>query len=59
MTTQTNIRISTLSVSQRLVAGLVCAVLGLGILYTVGFADMALAHNSAHDTRHAIGFPCH
>jgi len=44
---------------QRLVAGLVALVLGLAVLGTVGFAGAAEIHNAAHDTRHALGFPCH
>lgn len=37
------------------------AVLAFGIvtLYCVGFATASVAHNAAHDTRHANGFPCH
>lgn len=34
------------------------ALLGLVILYGVGFAPLA-AHNAAHDARHAAAFPCH
>jgi len=34
-------------------------VLGLALLYGVGFASMDIAHNAAHDTRHSIAFPCH
>jgi cobalt transporter subunit CbtB len=34
-------------------------VLGLAILYGVGFSNFQRAHNAAHDTRHAGGFPCH
>ena len=34
-------------------------VLGLIILYGVGFSPFTRAHNAAHDTRHANGFPCH
>jgi cobalt transporter subunit CbtB len=32
---------------------------GLAIVYCVGFSDLPRAHNAAHDTRHAAGFPCH
>jgi cobalt transporter subunit CbtB len=35
------------------------ALLGLFILYGVGIAQPDLIHNAAHDTRHAIAFPCH
>ena len=33
--------------------------LGLVVLYAVGFSTVPQAHNTAHDTRHASGFPCH
>lgn len=33
--------------------------LGIVILYGVGFAHIPVAHNAAHDVRHAQGFPCH
>ncbi len=33
--------------------------LGVLILYGVGFSSTTEAHNAAHDTRHASGFPCH
>lgn len=32
---------------------------GLVILFAVGFAPMNVAHNAAHDARHAHAFPCH
>jgi cobalt transporter subunit CbtB len=32
---------------------------GLVMLYSVGFSTFTRAHNAAHDTRHATGFPCH
>lgn len=48
-----------LSVSQRIATGLALVFVGLTLAFVVGFSPMAAAHNSAHDTRHAIGFPCH
>ena len=33
--------------------------LGLAILYGVGFEQAPMAHNAAHDVRHSQGFPCH
>jgi cobalt transporter subunit CbtB len=33
--------------------------IGLAIVYSVGFSSFARAHSAAHDTRHANGFPCH
>lgn len=44
-------------VAERASAAIVAATLGLFILYGVGFAQMS--HETAHDTRHATGFPCH
>lgn len=32
-------------------------ILGAALLFAVGFMDVA--HNAAHDTRHAVAFPCH
>lgn len=32
---------------------------GLAIVYGVAFSPFTHAHNAAHDTRHANGFPCH
>lgn len=32
---------------------------GATVLYGVGFASADVAHNAAHDTRHAFAFPCH
>lgn len=33
--------------------------LGVFLLFGVGFAQPELLHNAAHDTRHAFTFPCH
>ena len=33
--------------------------LGIVILYGVGFVQTSVAHNAAHDMRHSQGFPCH
>lgn len=32
---------------------------GLIILFAVGFVPMDITHSAAHDTRHALAFPCH
>lgn len=37
----------------------VAGLLGVVILYGVGFAGPDLIHNAAHDTRHSINTPCH
>jgi cobalt transporter subunit CbtB len=58
MTTQT-ISTTRTSVSQRILAGMACIVLGVCLTFGVGLAQDDRLHNAAHDTRHAIGFPCH
>ncbi|WEJ57786.1 CbtB-domain containing protein [Devosia sp. FJ2-5-3] len=50
---------SSLSLSQRLMAGLLALFLGMTLLVGTGFAGDYRLHNGAHDTRHAMGFPCH
>jgi len=40
-------------------AALGAAVLGVVILFGLGFSHISVAHNAAHDARHAAGFPCH
>lgn len=32
---------------------------GLGLVFVTGFAEPRVLHNAAHDTRHALAFPCH
>lgn len=60
MTTATETStISSLSISQRLIAGVLALFLGLVLVGGVGFASDMAIHNGAHDTRHALGFPCH
>ena len=33
--------------------------LGLALIFVVGFAPLSAIHNAAHDARHAAAFPCH
>jgi len=46
----------TLSASVQIAAA---SILAFVILYGVGFSEVDIAHNSAHDARHATTFPCH
>ena len=41
------------------VPAVMAAVLGLFMLWGVGFSPISAVHNAAHDVRHAAGFPCH
>jgi cobalt transporter subunit CbtB len=59
MTARTVSSLSTASVSKRIAAGLTLLFIGCTLTFAVGLSNMAVAHNTAHDTRHAIGFPCH
>lgn len=44
---------------EALKAAIVAFVLGLGLVYAVGFAPVESVHDAAHDSRHALSFPCH
>jgi len=59
MNTQIAVNTANITVSQRLVAGVLALFLGLVLVGGVGFANDMAIHNGAHDTRHALGFPCH
>ena len=50
---------STRSISQRATAGMISLFLGCSMVFMVGLSHISQVHNAAHDTRHAIGFPCH
>ena len=58
MTTQTT-GISVELLNQRRAAGIASLIIGIFLVFGVGLSHIAAAHNAAHDTRHAIGFPCH
>ncbi|MBA5778513.1 CbtB-domain containing protein [Stappia sp. F7233] len=40
-------------------AAMLALVFGFGLVYATGFAHPNVLHNAAHDSRHALGFPCH
>lgn len=45
--------------ARALVPAGVAILLGLFLLFGVGFANPATIHNAAHDSRHSFAFPCH
>jgi cobalt transporter subunit CbtB len=49
----------TLPLSHRIAIGLSAVFFGSFLVFAVGLAQDDRMHNAAHDTRHAIGFPCH
>ena len=38
---------------------LMAMVFGGFVIAVVGFSNLEVVHNAAHDARHAAGFPCH
>ena len=32
---------------------------GFGLVFLTGFSHIDAVHDAAHDTRHALAFPCH
>jgi cobalt transporter subunit CbtB len=44
---------------EAMLSALLAAALGAFLVLGVGFLHAAPVHDAAHDTRHAIGFPCH
>ncbi len=59
LTTKSEFSIASLSAQERMMTGVVTALLGVFMLYGVAFAQSDILHNAAHDTRHAITVPCH
>jgi cobalt transporter subunit CbtB len=45
--------------TETLRAAFVALVVGLGLVYGAGFANSETVHDAAHDSRHALSFPCH
>lgn len=43
----------------RMGTAVVSLLLGAFLIYGVGIAQSDTLHDSAHDTRHSYGFPCH
>ena len=58
MTTATSSLGATSVGSRATQLGLV-ALLGFFVIGFVGFAQMDVVHNAAHDYRHSMAFPCH
>ncbi len=45
--------------TQAMRAAVAALVLGLSVVFGVGFAYPDAMHNATHDSRHTSGFPCH
>jgi cobalt transporter subunit CbtB len=60
MTTKTNaVRALSVTKAETIRAGFVALFLGFGLVYLAGFASPESVHDAAHDSRHALSFPCH
>jgi cobalt transporter subunit CbtB len=46
-------------ISRAALPAVVALLLGVFVLYGVGFAGAVEIHNAAHDSRHSFAFPCH
>ena len=57
-TSSTSTAIS-LPLASRLTTAVVSLLLGVFIIYGVGLSHSETLHDTAHDTRHSYGFPCH
>ncbi|HEO65282.1 MAG TPA: CbtB-domain containing protein [Spirochaetes bacterium] len=38
---------------------IILVIIGLALVFITGFLPVEVIHDLAHDTRHAMGFPCH
>jgi len=47
------------AVTSRIAPAIFALVLGASLLVLAGFAWPSALHNATHDTRHALGLPCH
>ena len=47
------------SANAKMLAVTFVAAFGLFLIFGAGFVQPDALHNAAHDTRHALAFPCH
>jgi len=59
LATQTETTTIALSSQDRMITVIIAALLGTFMIFGVAIAQPAAFHNAAHDTRHAMNFPCH
>jgi cobalt transporter subunit CbtB len=45
--------------NSRALPALAALIFGIGLLFAAGLAWPSALHNATHDTRHALGLPCH
>jgi cobalt transporter subunit CbtB len=59
VTTHNPVSVSHSATESRTAPALIAIALGLGLIYAVGLFGSTTVHNTAHDVRHAMAFPCH
>lgn len=57
--TQASAQTAAIPRTARMAPALAALILGLGLVLVAGFAWPSTLHNATHDTRHALGLPCH
>ena len=50
---------TTAAISNDKIAALLSLLLGTAFIFLIGFSNIEVMHNAAHDTRHSSSFPCH
>ena len=58
-TVQTGVKPVSSARHEALSGAAMAAVLGVFLIWGVGFSHIDVFHNAAHDTRHSNAFPCH
>jgi cobalt transporter subunit CbtB len=59
MTTPSTAAVPAIRSGSRIAPALAAFALGVALLFAAGFAWPDALHNATHDTRHALGLPCH
>lgn len=59
MTTKTASTTASSSQVSRIAAPAALFLMGAAMVFLAGFSHPATIHDAAHDTRHALSFPCH
>ncbi len=55
----TTLNTTTTKAASGLASIVMVALIGATLVFVAGFANSAVLHDAAHDTRHSTGFPCH
>lgn len=59
LATNTKTTAISLTTQEKMITVITAALLGSFLIFGVALAQPTALHNAAHDTRHAMTFPCH